>query len=95
MTESFVNQILPVKGTLSKLNIGLSDAAGSGKTYTFTVMKNGLATSVSCSISETVAVSCGDSENSAIFSADDTISIRSVPSGTPSSHYMRWTAKFQ
>ncbi len=97
-TESDVEQMMPVAGTLSNLYVrldGAAGAAGSGRSYTFTVRKNGTTdTAVTCTVLETATL-CSDTTNSATFSAGDLISIKSDPSATaPTARAMRWSAKF-
>jgi len=96
-TESDVEQVMPVAGTLSNLYVrldGTAGAAASGRSYTFTVRKNTADTAVTCTILET-ATSCSDATNSVAFSAGDLISVKSVPSATaPTARAMRWSATF-
>lgn len=92
-TEGDVDQAMPVAGTLSDLRVRLDTAPGAGKSYAFTVRKNGADTSVTCTVSE-AATSCSDTTNTAIFFSGDLISIESVPTGTPTAAAMRWTAKY-
>jgi hypothetical protein len=95
-TESNIEQIVPVGGTLSNLYVrldGTPGGASTGKSYTFTVRKNGADTTVTCTILET-ATTCSDTTNSVTFNAGDRISIKTVASGGPTGREMRWTANF-
>lgn len=74
---------LPTAGVFSKLRVRTSTAPTSGKSYAFTLLKNGVDTAVTCTISDT-ATDCNDASNSVTFAADDLIALKSVPSGTPS-----------
>ena len=83
-------------GTLSELRVRLSAAAGgAGSSYAFTVRKNGVDTSVTCTIA-VAATSCSDTTNSVSFSAGDLISVLADPSATQPTDNLevRWTAKY-
>lgn len=58
------------------------DNGGGTQSYAMTLFKNGSAQSVTCTISE-AGTTCNDTSNSFTITAGDTMSIRSVPSGTP------------
>ena len=75
--------VMPTDGTINSLYIVLSGTPGSGKSYTFTVIQNGVVTSLNCMITGTVDTTCSDLGNSFGVLAGDTISIRSVAAGTP------------
>lgn len=80
--ESFSRQVLPVGGVVSKLNVGLSAAAGpAGSSYTITVLKNGTATDLSCVVAVT-ETTCADGADSVTFAAGDEISLSASPSAT-------------
>ncbi|HEY4517165.1 MAG TPA: hypothetical protein VJG64_04440 [Candidatus Paceibacterota bacterium] len=90
--EQDAAQTLPASGTASMFYFHIKH--NSTPNLTFTVMKNGTATAVSCSISgDSSATTCNDTTDSVAFSAGDTISIRSV--GTGIIETMRWTAQYQ
>ena len=95
-TESTISQPLPVAGTLKNLYIKLSSNAGTtGNGYTFTVFKNGVATSIVVTITGT-ATTGSDLVNTTTFVAGDTISIRAVPSasGATNSINLTWSAEY-
>lgn len=71
----------------------LNGTPGSSDSYAFTVRRNGADTAVTCTVSGS-ASSCVDTSNSVAFAADDTISIKVTPTGTPSARRMGWTGKF-
>jgi hypothetical protein len=81
-TEGNRDTVIPHALTLDQLRVVLTTAPGSGKSYAFTVMKNGAATALTCTVSGT-ATSAQDLANTVSFAAGDTISLRAVPSGTP------------
>ncbi|HWO41311.1 MAG TPA: hypothetical protein VNO43_05865, partial [Candidatus Eisenbacteria bacterium] len=91
-SEEAVNQVLPFNGTLSDFYVRLSGSPGGATSYSFTVRINGADTTLACTVSG-AATSCSDTANSVQFSAGDLVSVKSVPSGSPSSRAMRWTAK--
>jgi hypothetical protein len=61
-----------------------------GKLYVFTVMKNGEATGVTCTVA-LGATSCADSADSVAFTAGQTIALRSVPTANPPARSARWS----
>lgn len=83
-TESAVYQPIPHDLTLDQLRIRSVNAPTTGKSYAFTVMKNGVATALTCTLSGS-NTTASDLTDSVSFSAGDTISLQSVPSGTPAS----------
>lgn len=97
-TESTRTRIVPISGTMKNLYVYLSaapGAGGSGKSYTFTIMKDGVATGLEVTISETAT--SGSIETDVSFSAGEMISIRAVPSATDPDTpiYARYTALFE
>ncbi|MBF0254079.1 MAG: hypothetical protein HQL11_03005, partial [Candidatus Omnitrophica bacterium] len=64
-------QVFPTAGTLENFYTQLDSAPGAGNGYTFTVYKNGAATSLECTISD-AAVACQDTMHSVAFVAGDT-----------------------
>ena len=96
-TENLADLTVPAAGTMSRLSIGLSAQAGNtGTSYTFTLRKNGVNTSVTCTITFT-QTSCNDLVNSASFVAGDTFAIAAVPSASQPSDNLevRWSMSFQ
>ncbi len=96
-TEITVQQALATAGTLSRLFVRLDAApgtAGSGRSFTVTVRRNGAATTVTCAILDT-ATGCADTTNTATFAAGDLIAVHVAPSATaPTARALRWTAQF-
>lgn len=88
-TETARDEIMPGSFTLSNLYVLLDAAPTAGKSWQFTVMKNGSATSLTVTISD-AGVSAEDITNSVSFVAGDTISLRSVPSSTPTTGTNLW-----
>jgi hypothetical protein len=91
--ENVVSCIISTSGTLDRLYVNMSAAPGAGKSFTFTIFKNGASTGVTCQVS-TAALNSSDLSNSITVVAGDLISIQSVPSGAPSTTTakisMRW-----
>lgn len=72
-------------GTISKFYVLLSVAPGtaaSGKSYAFTVLKNAVGTSVTCTVLDD-ATTCNDTSNTFTFVTGDRITLQSIPTSTP------------
>jgi len=94
-TENIRQNVIAVAGTISELGAILPTAPGVGKSYTFTLMVNGVASALSFTISGT-DVAGSDMVNSVTVTPGDLLGIRSVPSGTPTAHATGlWTAMFE
>lgn len=92
--EIDVQQVVSTSGTISNLYIDLENVPGSGKSVTFTIMKNGVATLLEVLI-EGINFTYGfDLTNSFTVVAGDTLSIRCVPASSPTSGNVRWTMIF-
>jgi len=81
-TEAIRQIPMPVAGTIRNFAVTHDVAPSSGKSWFYSVHKNGAATGVSVTIADT-AVSAVDSTNSFAFQPGDLISIAVVPTGTP------------
>ena len=79
-------QTMTVGGTLSSFRIATAPNNG---TWTFTVVKNGTDTTVTCSTAG--GNSCSDTTHTASFVAGDTIAIKGVGGGAKPA---RWTAAY-
>lgn len=93
-TEGDCSAPCPVAGTFSKLYIALSAAPGGGKSYIFTLMKNGVATALTCTITGAVATTGSDTSNSVAVVAGDLLSIKGDATGSPTSVYYGGGVKF-
>jgi collagen type VII alpha len=95
--ENDSRQIMPVAGTLSNFNVYLTiapDSGGGTQGHTYTVLKNGVATSVTCQVQE-FATTGSDNVNTVTFAAGDTISIKvDIAGSTATGILVRWTAKY-
>ena len=77
---------IPVSGTLKNLYVELLTAPANGagtQSYTFKLYVNDSASIITCTISE-AATTCNDLSNTVSINAGDTLSMESVPAGTPS-----------
>lgn len=80
-------------GTLKNLRVALAAAPGSGKSYAFAVMKDGVVTSLTCTISDT-ATSCNDTTNDVTVTANQQYGFRAAPTSTPAVTDVVWTVEF-
>lgn len=81
-TEVNVSSVMPNSGILQNFYVNNNTAPGAGTSLAYTVMKNGVATSMTCTIANT-AVNGSDTVNIVPYAQGDTISIQTVPTGTP------------
>lgn len=88
-TEATVARPIPVTTNLTNLYVGLLTAPGVGKSFAFTVMKNGSTTGLTVTISGTNTTAT-DTINTAAFTAADTISLQAVPTSTPTASGKVW-----
>lgn len=84
-TESQRTAVVSEGFTLTNLYVEIDTQPGVGKSFTYKIRKNGADTALLVTIADT-NISGTDSVNSATFSAGDTISISSNPSGTPATN---------
>jgi hypothetical protein len=95
ITEANVDLPISTSGTFRNLRIKLSTApSGAGKTRTFTLRKNGVDQTITTVITNT-AVDGTDFVNSFTAAAGDTVSIKEVPSGTPSNSRASISIEFE
>lgn len=94
-TESVVQTLAPAAGSLTEMRVESigGGSPGSGKSFTFTVRINGADSNLSCAVSDT-GTTCNDTCGDCTLSAGDLVSIKSVPSGTPTSDEYAWTLLF-
>lgn len=87
-------QLVSTDGNITNLAVKLDKAPGSGKSYTFALMKNGAATSLSVSISGSGTQGI-DSTHRVSVIAGDYLYLRCTPSGTPASGtHATWSSVF-
>lgn len=87
-------QVVSTPGTIKNLMVKLDGSPGAGKSYTFTLMKNGIAQALSVTISDTDTQGA-DTTNEVAVSAGDLITLRCIPSGTPTARYARYSCVFE
>lgn len=92
-TESHNYMVIPTSGTIKKLRVELDGAPGAGKSYKFTLFLDGVAASLTVTISDT-DTSGNDSANTVSVSAGQTVSIEVVPTGTPTAVDDQFTMVF-
>lgn len=80
--ENAASAVVPHPMALDRFQVTITTAPGVGKSYTFTLLVNGSPSGLACVISDsnTTAIDVVDVVS---LNAGDTISIQSVPSGTP------------
>jgi hypothetical protein len=81
-TETNMQIIVPTSGTLSHLYNTVSSAPGSGKSWQYTLIVNGTATSLQTTVADT-ATTANNTATTVGVVAGDTISMRCTPTGTP------------
>lgn len=87
-------QPIATSGTISQLQVFLTATPGSGKSYTFFLMKNGVATAVTCAVVST-AQTCSDTSDSVTVAAGDLLQMQSLtPSGTPAAAGLAFSLQF-
>jgi len=87
-------QVVSTPGTIKNLMVKLYDPPGAGKSYTFTLMKNGVAQTLSVAISDTNTQGA-DTTNEVAVSAGDLVTLRCTPSGTPTITYAKYSCVFE
>jgi hypothetical protein len=96
-SESQVQQVMTVAGTVTNLHVRLNSTLSGSQTpvYTFTMRVNGStpANPLTCQI-QSGEIACSDTTNAVTFAVGDLISIMVVDSGNPNMRDVRWTAKF-
>ena len=94
-TEANVEATMPLAGTLSDFYVRVSQAPGTGNSWTFTVRKNGAdEAALQCPISGSSAVTCSDTAGTVSYAVGDRIAIRSDPDSGPNAAIMHWTAQY-
>ncbi len=75
--EAIVQNIIPAAGTVKNFFALVETAPQAGRSWTFTVRKNGADTAVTCTIvGDGVLRTCSDTVNTAAFVSGDLIAIR-------------------
>lgn len=93
-TITDVEMLCASAGTLSHLRVEVNTAPGAGKNFTYTVMVNGVASALTCTIAD-ANTDAEDTTHTVAIVAGDRIALRSVPTGTPTgSGRTRWATQF-
>lgn len=91
-SSTSVQMPIPLGGVVSNLQVRLSGNPGNGRQYAFTVVKNGVATGLTCTVAGSSATSCTDTDTT-VWTAGDVISLQSLPSSPslPTSRTATWS----
>lgn len=76
------NTPMPIDGRVGNLRVVLETAPGSGKSWTYTLYKNSVATALTVTISDAVT-SASDTTNTVSFVAGDLLAWAAIPTNTP------------
>jgi hypothetical protein len=88
-TEAEETVECPIATTISQLQVVVGAAPGVGKSWTITLRKNGGDQTLTCTISDN-ATSASDTSNSVSVAVGDTLTMKVVPSGTPTASGGMW-----
>jgi hypothetical protein len=87
---------MPVAGTLKNFTVRLDAALSGGTSIAYTVRKNGIATTLTCTITTaSAALTFSDVTHTVAFVAGDLISIGTARTGNVAAQGTRWTAQYQ
>lgn len=75
-TETDRSQIIPANGKIKDLYVKIATAPGAGKTRTYTIMKNGVATSLEVALPNTTSGNDTNPDHAVSVVPGDTVSIR-------------------
>jgi hypothetical protein len=89
-SSSAVAVPIPISGIVNNLQVRLSGVAGNGRQYLFTVLRNGSASGLTCTVSGSSATTCTDTD-STVWGAGDTIALQSTPSSNPTARTVTWS----
>jgi len=81
-TENNQRGVIATFGNASDFHVDLPVAPGAGKSWVFTLVKNGVDTGLTCTIADTAQL-CSDTSTVVNLLPGDTVSIKAVPSGLP------------
>jgi len=89
-----VYECIPTGGKISRLFVNLNAAIAAGSTVTFTLMVNGIAQALTCTIAAGTS-SAYDIDHSVDVVAGDLVCLRYTFTGTPGTVYARWATQFE
>lgn len=94
-SQQFVNEVVSAAGVFKKLFVQITNSPGTGKSRTFTLMKNGAATGLTVTISGNSQVAASDTTNTVSVSPGDYVSLRQTISGSVlTSCVAEWSIQF-
>ena len=85
--------VVAAAGTLSNLNLTLTGSPGTGKNYSATLVLNGVDTGLGVSVAD-AATTATDTTHSVSVVEGDQISLKLVPTGTPTARSPKWCLTF-
>jgi hypothetical protein len=88
-----VAQVFPTAGTLKNAYVVLNNAPTAGKSYALTLFKNGIATTITATVSD-ANTTATDTTNSVTVAAGDILYWAIVPSGTPTARMVSVSLEF-
>lgn len=92
-TEIYTESLVSTPGTLRNLRVALTGPPGAGNSYSFTVRKNGADTGLTVTISDS-DTDGSDLSNSVTVVAGDRITLKMVPTSTPTAQQANYSLKF-
>lgn len=92
-TDALVHSVISTAGEAKDLRVSVGAAPGVGKSWAVTLVNNGVDTALTCTIAD-AATSCSFTASTEVLAVGDTLSVKVVPTGTPtaaSSFRFAWT----
>ena len=93
-SEAYALNPIGSSGIIKKLRVKLDASPGAGKSYAFTLMVDGSPSALTLTISN-AETSGANTVNEVTVSVGQTLSIRCIPSGTPTPRYFTMTTIFE
>lgn len=96
-TESNVQTLSPISGTIDTLRIKLNSTVTPGGSYTFSLMKNGATTTLACSIGVGGGTQCSDTSpgDAVTISPTDTLTMSTLPVSGPPTRTPTFMVRFR
>lgn len=94
-TESSRQQVIPANGKFSRLMVEVRTAPGASASWTFTLMVNGVATSLTATITGAGIKEAADFTNEVSVSTFDKVSLRQTSSNSPTVTAVNWSVVFE
>lgn len=93
IVDAYIRQLISTPGKLKNFRVKLNGSPGSGKSYTFTIRKNGEDTSLVVVIADSDTEG-SDTTHEVTVSAADELYIKCSPSNTPTTRQAHWGVQF-